>query len=77
MSTSRSGRLSVIACFSSKDDQATKLSIAKTLAVAFPELAEKVPKQRKIWQSEDERISRLGLTSGMTAARSPASASEL
>jgi RNase H-fold protein (predicted Holliday junction resolvase) len=50
-------RLAVIACFSSKEERATKHTIAKTLAVAFPELAEKVPKKRKIWQSEDERIS--------------------
>jgi hypothetical protein len=49
-------RLAVIACFSSKEDQATKHSIATTLAVAYPELAEKVPKKRKTWQSEDERI---------------------
>lgn len=49
-------RLAVIACFSSKDEPATKHSIATTLAVAYPELAEKVPKKRKTWQSEDERI---------------------
>jgi RNase H-fold protein (predicted Holliday junction resolvase) len=49
-------RLAVIACFSSKDEQATKHSIATTLAVAYPELAEKVPKKRKTWQSEDEHI---------------------
>ena len=35
----------------------TKHSIATTLAVAYPELAEKVPRKRKIYQSEDERIS--------------------
>ena len=50
-------RLAVIAYFSSKDGHATKHSIAKTLAVAYPELTEKVPKKRKIYQSEDERIS--------------------
>jgi RNase H-fold protein (predicted Holliday junction resolvase) len=50
-------RLAVIKCFSSKDERATKVSIAKTLAVAYPELAEKVPKKRKPWQSQDERIS--------------------
>jgi hypothetical protein len=49
-------RLVVIAYFSSKDEPATKHSIAKTLAVAYPELAERVPKKRKTWQSEDERI---------------------
>jgi hypothetical protein len=50
-------RLAVIGYFSSKDEQATKHTIATTLAGAFPELAEKVPRKRKIWQSEDERIS--------------------
>jgi hypothetical protein len=49
-------RLAVIAHFS-KDETATKHSIATTLAGAFPELAEKVPRKRKIYQSEDERIS--------------------
>jgi hypothetical protein len=49
-------RLAVIGYFSSKEEQATKHTIATTLAGAFPELAEKVPKKRKIWQSEDERI---------------------
>ena len=48
-------RLTVIAYFS-KDKPATKHSIAKTLAVDYPELTEKVPKKRKIYQSEDERI---------------------
>jgi RNase H-fold protein (predicted Holliday junction resolvase) len=50
-------RLAVIKRFSSKDEPATKHSIATTLAVAYPELAEKVPKKRRTWQSEDERIS--------------------
>jgi RNase H-fold protein (predicted Holliday junction resolvase) len=50
-------RLAVIGYFSSQDESATKHSIAQTLAVAYPELAEKVPKKRKTWQSEDERIS--------------------
>lgn len=49
-------RLAVIAHFS-KDETATKHSIAKTLAVDYPQLAEKVPRKRKIYQSEDERIS--------------------
>ena len=48
-------RLAVIAHFS-KDETAIKHSIATTLAVAYPELAEKVPRKRKIYQSEDERI---------------------
>jgi hypothetical protein len=49
-------RLAVIQCFSSPDARATKYSITKRLAETFPELAEKVPQRRKIWQSEDERI---------------------
>src|SRR6202158_4084965 len=49
-------RLAVIGYFSSKEEQATKHSIATTLAGAFPELAEKVPQKRKNWESEDERI---------------------
>jgi len=48
-------RLAVIAHFSN-DEPATKHSIAKTLAVDYPQLAEKVPRKRKIYQSEDERI---------------------
>jgi hypothetical protein len=49
-------RLAVIECFSSPDARATKYSITKRLAETFPELAERVPQRRKIWQSEDERI---------------------
>ena len=49
-------RLAVIECFSSRDKRATKYSITQHLAETFPELAAKMPKRRKIYQSEDERI---------------------
>jgi hypothetical protein len=49
-------RLAVIECFSSPDKRATKFSITQNLAETFPELAPKMPKRRKIYQSEDERI---------------------
>jgi hypothetical protein len=49
-------RLAVIECFSSPDKRATKFSITENLAETFPELAPKMPKHRKIYQSEDERI---------------------
>ena len=49
-------RLAVIECFSSPDKRATKFSITEHLAETFPELAAKMPKRRKIYQSEDERI---------------------
>ena len=49
-------RLAVIECFSSPDKRATKYSITQHLAETFPELAVKVPRRRKPWQSEDERM---------------------
>ena len=49
-------RLAVIECFSSPDERATKYSITEHLAETFPELAVKVPRRRKAWQSEDERM---------------------
>lgn len=49
-------RLAVIECFSSPDKRATKYSITKHLAETFPELAAKMPKHRKIYESEDEHI---------------------
>jgi hypothetical protein len=49
-------RLAVIECFSSLDKRATKYSITEHLAETFPELAAKVPRRRKIYQSEDERM---------------------
>ncbi len=49
-------RLAVIECFSSLDRRATKYSITEHLAETFPELAAKMPKRRKIYQSEDERM---------------------
>lgn len=50
-------RRAVIECFSSPEERATKYSIATWLAQAFPELAPKLPPPRKLWQSEDERLS--------------------
>jgi hypothetical protein len=50
-------RLAVIECFSSPDKRATKYSITEHLAETFPELAAKAPRRRKVWQSEDERMS--------------------
>ena len=41
-------RLAVIECFSSLDKRATKYSITEHLAETFPELAEKMPKRRKL-----------------------------
>ena len=49
-------RFAVIECFSSPEKRATKFSITENLAETFPELAPKMPKRRKTWQSEDERI---------------------
>ena len=49
-------RLAVIECFSSPEKRATKFSITENLAETFPELAVKVPRRRKAWQSEDERM---------------------
>jgi hypothetical protein len=49
-------RLAVIECFSSPEKRATKYSIMQYLAETFPELAVKVPRRRKAWQSEDERM---------------------
>ncbi|HEX7184744.1 MAG TPA: hypothetical protein VF756_23160 [Thermoanaerobaculia bacterium] len=49
-------RLAVIECFSSPDKRATKFSITQHLAETFPDLAVKVPRRRKPWQSEDERM---------------------
>jgi Holliday junction resolvasome RuvABC endonuclease subunit len=50
-------RSAVLACFSSADEPATKYSIARRLAEHFPELAPELPPPRKLWQSEDERMS--------------------
>lgn len=50
-------RSAVIECFSSPDERATKYSIAKWLVETFPELCLKLPKPRRAWDSEDERMS--------------------
>lgn len=50
-------RKAVIECFSSPEERATKYKIAKWLAEAFPGLAPKLPLPRKMWESEDERMS--------------------
>jgi RNase H-fold protein (predicted Holliday junction resolvase) len=50
-------RKAVIDCFSSPEERATKYKIAIWLAQAFPELAPKLPHPRKLWESEDERMS--------------------
>jgi hypothetical protein len=50
-------RTTVLKRFSSGEEPATKYSVAETLARYFPELASKLPPPRKMWQSEDERLS--------------------
>lgn len=50
-------RSSVIERFSSDEKRATKYSIAQRLTTHFPELGDKLPRPRKPWQSEDERMS--------------------
>ena len=50
-------RKAVMDCFSSPEERATKYSIAKWLAEAFPVLQPKLPPPRKLWESEDERMS--------------------
>jgi hypothetical protein len=46
----------------------TKHEIAVALAVEFPELAGRVPPQRKLWMSEDERMSLFDALSFAVAA---------
>jgi Holliday junction resolvasome RuvABC endonuclease subunit len=50
-------RSAVLKCFSSDDKPATKYSIAQRLAKMFPELQSKLPPPRKLWESENERMS--------------------
>lgn len=50
-------RTAVIECFALPGERTTKYKIAKWLAEAFPVLAPKLPLPRKLWQSEDERMS--------------------
>lgn len=49
-------RLAVVKCFSSPDTHATKHSIAERLTEHFPELAQKLPRHRKAYMSEAERM---------------------
>ncbi len=39
------------------DEQITKYDTAEIIAATYPELASKLPPKRKIWMSEDERMS--------------------
>lgn len=57
LALSRIARTAVVACFSSPDKRATKYSIATQLTKDFPELRLKLPKPRKIYESEHEHMS--------------------
>jgi hypothetical protein len=50
-------RIAVLKCFSSEDKTATKHTIARRLTQQFPELQTKLPPPRKVYESEDERMS--------------------
>jgi hypothetical protein len=50
-------RTAVVKCFSSAERAATKQSIAEDLGRHFPELRFKLPRPRKLWDSESERMS--------------------
>jgi Holliday junction resolvasome RuvABC endonuclease subunit len=50
-------RTAVVARFSSGEARATKQMIAETLVRHFPELRLKLPKPRKMWESEHEHMS--------------------
>jgi hypothetical protein len=50
-------RSAVLTCFSAEEGPATKYSVARRLVKHFPELAGQLPPPRKLWQSEDERMS--------------------
>lgn len=50
-------RTEVIKCFSPLDGpRATKYRIAERLAEQFPELLPKLPKPRKIWETENDKL---------------------
>lgn len=49
-------RGAVLRCFSPVEGDATKYSIAERLAKDFPEISGLLPKPRKPWQTEDERL---------------------
>ncbi len=50
-------RTAVLKCFSTPEERATKQSVAKRLTGRFPELLSKLPPARKLWESENERMS--------------------
>jgi hypothetical protein len=50
-------RTAVVARFSSGEKRATKRMVAETLVRHFPELRLKLPKPRKMWESEHEHMS--------------------
>jgi Holliday junction resolvasome RuvABC endonuclease subunit len=50
-------RTAVVARFSSGEARATKQMIAETLTRHFPELRLRLPKPRKMWESEHEHMS--------------------
>jgi hypothetical protein len=50
-------RTAVLKWFSTPEERATKLSVAKRLTERFPELLSKLPPARKLWESEHERMS--------------------
>jgi len=49
-------RTAVVTCFDPLEKRATKYSIAARLAKDFPELLPALPKPRKPWESEHERM---------------------
>lgn len=57
LKVSKVARTAVINRFSSGDTTATKQSIAEELTRHFPELRFRLPRPRKLWESEPERMS--------------------
>jgi Holliday junction resolvasome RuvABC endonuclease subunit len=57
VAVSHIARTVVVARFSSGEARATKQMIAETLVRHFPELRLKLPKPRKMWESEHEHMS--------------------
>jgi hypothetical protein len=49
-------RTAVLQRFSPEGDQVTKRAIAEQLVRHFPELAPELPRRRKMWESEDDRM---------------------
>jgi hypothetical protein len=74
MATASFSRAQVRACFSSTAGSTTKRQIAESIAREFPELEPRLPPVRKIWMSEDSRMSifdaaALGITYFHTGSR--------